>query len=146
MLIALVGSSKDRHLRLIPTAALDGRDLKWIKVNETKNCHLMCWGTSINPLTKSTQIGNAVGSHYFAVAVQKSVIVYQIDRSEKRHHKIWERAMPGQPQTLKIWNGKLIMGYPSSFRMFDFMDKSQICKLNIIFLKITIFLTTFKIF
>lgn len=81
----------------------------------------MCWGTG-----RSTNATS--GNHYFAVAVQKSVIVYQIDRSEKRHRKLWERAVPGQAQTLKIWNGKLIMGYPSSFRMFDLLDKTQTCK------------------
>lgn len=121
LLIVQIGTSKDRHIRLIPTAALDGRDLKWIKVNETKNCHLMCWGKG----RSTTGIG---GNHYFAVAVQKSVIVYQIDRSEKRHRKLWERAVSGQAQTLRIWNGKLIMGYPSSFRMFDLLDKTQTCK------------------
>ncbi|VDO51216.1 unnamed protein product, partial [Brugia timori] len=44
-------------------AALDGRDLKWIKVAETKGCHLMTVGagSSIDPC------------HYFCVAIKKSV-------------------------------------------------------------------------
>lgn len=72
--------------------------------------------------------GAPIGYHYFAVAVHKTVIVYQIDRTEKRHHKVREMAMPGQPQTLKISNGKLFVGYPSSFRMWDLVDNSQTCK------------------
>ncbi|KAI1721015.1 protein kinase domain-containing protein [Ditylenchus destructor] len=129
LLIAMIGTAKDRHVRLIPTAAMDGRDLKWIKVNETKNCHLMCWGTGHQP--RQAPVGASIGQHYFAVAVHKTVIVYQIDRSEKRHRKVREMAMPGQPQTLKICNGKLFVGYPSSFRMWDLIDNSQTSLVNL---------------
>jgi len=115
LLIALVrGSAKDHHIRLIPSAALDGRDLKWIKVPETKGCLLAGWG-----------IGR---DHYFACAIQKMVIIFQIDRSERRYKKFREIAMPGQPQCLKINNGRLFVGYPSSFRIWDLIDNRQICK------------------
>lgn len=59
----LVGPPKDRHVRLIPMAALDGRDLKWIKVAETKGCHLMAMGAG----------SSADPCHYFCVAVKKTV-------------------------------------------------------------------------
>lgn len=108
---------------MIPTAALDGRDLKWIKVTETKNCHLFCYGNV--PRTNDTQSG----VYYFAVAIQKTVIVYEIDRSDKRHRKLREMAMPGQAQSIRIINGKLLVGYPSSFRMWDLINNIQICKL-----------------
>jgi len=103
LLLALVGASaKERHVRLIPTAALDGRDLKWIKVAEAKNCSHLCWGRG------RQQMGGGAVPHYFAVAMNKLVIVYQIDRTEKRHHKMREMAMPGR------WKNKkeLFYGFP----------------------------------
>jgi serine/threonine-protein kinase MRCK len=127
LLIALVGSGKERHVRLIPTAALDGRDLKWIKVAETRGCHLLCTGSgSVQSTRNSSSPTNR--HHYFATAAQKSVLLFQITRSEKRHARIREMAMPGQPQSLKIAQGRLFVGYPSSFRVWDLVDNSQICK------------------
>src|SRR4051794_5070132 len=77
LILALVGSTaKEKHVRLIPTAALDGRDLKWIKVADAKNCQLMCWGrggptvTSARGSTASTA-ATAVVPHYFAVGMSK---------------------------------------------------------------------------
>uniref|UniRef100_A0A914E0K7 Amino acid transporter n=1 Tax=Acrobeloides nanus TaxID=290746 RepID=A0A914E0K7_9BILA len=129
LFIVLVGTAKDRHVRLIPTSALDGTDRKWIKVENTKNCHLVTSGTG-HP-HRTAPIGSVAGQHYFCAAVQKSVIVFQIDRSEKRHHKVRELAMPGQPQALKIVNGKLFVGYPSGFRMWDLVDNSQTSLVNL---------------
>jgi serine/threonine-protein kinase MRCK len=142
LLVAMVGGSpKDKHVRLIPTAALDGRDLKWIKVNETKGCHLMCVGSGSStrphrrtepngmPLPMPTTSGS-VGNppHYFAVAIQKSVVVFEINRMERRHHKLREFAMPGHPQTIKIAGGRLYVGYMSGFRAWDLVDNTQTCK------------------
>uniref|UniRef100_A0A1I8BZ05 non-specific serine/threonine protein kinase n=1 Tax=Meloidogyne hapla TaxID=6305 RepID=A0A1I8BZ05_MELHA len=111
---------------LIPTAALDGRDLKWIKVQETRGCHLLCWGTG--PHVTNT---SANRQHYFATALNKSVLVFQINRSERRHSAMRERAIPGQPQSLSISQGRLFVGYPSSFRVWDLLDNSQISLVNL---------------
>ncbi|VDK67278.1 unnamed protein product [Onchocerca ochengi] len=120
LFVVLVGPQKDRHVRLIPMAALDGRDLKWIKVAETKGCHLMAMGAG----------SSSDPCHYFCVAIKKSVLVFQIDRSEKRHRKIRELAMPGQPQTMTVMRGKLCVGYPSGFRMWDLVDNTTTALVN----------------
>jgi len=148
-LIVLVGAGKERHVRLvslfvfilfilffqqIPTAALDGRDLKWIKVQETRGCHLLCWGTG-HPSRLSSHGTNTTGTlqHYFATSLNKSVLVFQINRSEKRHSAMRERAIPGQPQCLSISQGRLFVGYPGSFRVWDLLDNSQICMVFSVF-------------
>lgn len=146
LIVMIGGNPKDKHVRLIPTAALDGRDLKWIKVNETKGCHLMCVGSGSNstnrlhrrtepsgmPLPMSTNPNaNVSPPHFFAVAIQKSVVIFEINRIERRHHKLRELAMPGQPQTLKISGGRLYVGYMSGFRIWDLVDNTQTCKSKI---------------
>ncbi|CAD5225594.1 unnamed protein product [Bursaphelenchus okinawaensis] len=141
LLVAIVGNQKDRHVRLIPTAALDGRELKWIKVADTKGCHLICVGSgakgqqrtepSANGAPVPTQVPNQSAPHYFAVAVQKSVIVYEINRLEKRHHRLRDFAMPALPQTMRIIGGRLYVGYMSGFRVWDLLDNSQTSLVNL---------------
>ncbi|CAI5452098.1 unnamed protein product [Caenorhabditis angaria] len=111
LLMMMVGPSKDRHIRIVPSAALDGRDLKWIKVNDTKGCHLLA--VSANPS------GSQQKTSFFAVAFKKSVTIFQIDRSEKRHKKWKDLAMPGTPQYISISNGRLFVGFPHSFRSWS---------------------------
>ncbi|KAK6011493.1 CNH domain protein [Ostertagia ostertagi] len=123
LLLVMVGPPKERHVRLVPSAALDGRDLKWIKVAETKGCHLMAMGAGSMAGTASA--GPAGNVHYIAVAIKKSVIVYQIDRSEKRHRKWKELAMPGFPQSLAIEGGRLVVGFTHSFRAWALGDQSN---------------------
>lgn len=80
----MVGSSaKDYHIRLIPNAALDGRDLKWIKVHDTKGCHLMCWGNGYcsGGDERFSHHFDSTSRNSFACAIQKAVYIYQIDRS-----------------------------------------------------------------
>ncbi|KAF7640516.1 hypothetical protein Mgra_00000339 [Meloidogyne graminicola] len=126
LLIVLIGSGKERHVRLIPTAALDGRDLKWIKVQETRGCHLLCWGTGHPARSELHGNNTTISQHYFAAALNKSVLVFQINRSEKRHSAMRERAIPGQPQCLSISQGRLFVGYPSSFRVWDLLDNTLV--------------------
>ncbi|GMT12330.1 hypothetical protein PFISCL1PPCAC_3627 [Pristionchus fissidentatus] len=107
LLVALVGPAKERTIRLIPTAALDGRELKWIKVTESKGCHAFAVGTG------------PTGTTCLAVAVRKSVSIFEIVRDQKtRHRKVVDLAMPAFPQCLAWSAGALAVGYPHGFRMW----------------------------
>ncbi|KAJ1349050.1 hypothetical protein KIN20_004491 [Parelaphostrongylus tenuis] len=124
LILVMVGPTKDRHVRLVPSAALDGRDLKWIKVAETKGCHLM--SMSAGSISGTSSAASSVGNvHYIAVAIKKSVIIYQIDRSEKRHKKWKELAMPGLPQSLAIEGDRLVVGFTHSFRTWALGDQAN---------------------
>uniref|UniRef100_A0A183IB82 non-specific serine/threonine protein kinase n=1 Tax=Soboliphyme baturini TaxID=241478 RepID=A0A183IB82_9BILA len=118
--LIIVMSGKERQIKLIPTGVLDGRDVKWIKVDGTKQCHAICSGAVMH------------GSVYcFCVAVKKTVIH---DEGKMRHKKLKELPMPGLPQVLSILHGKLCVGYPSGFRMWDLVDNSQQCNSSFRFL------------
>lgn len=118
----MTGPAKERFIRLIPVIAMDGRDYKWIKISDTKNCHDFCVGKA----------GSANSPyHCICVAIKKSVFLYQIDRSEKRHSKVRELAMPGEPQCLTILNGCLIVGAPSTFRCWDLITNNQTTLVNL---------------
>uniref|UniRef100_A0A0N4ZPT1 non-specific serine/threonine protein kinase n=1 Tax=Parastrongyloides trichosuri TaxID=131310 RepID=A0A0N4ZPT1_PARTI len=122
LLIVMTGPTKERMIRLIPVIAMDGRDYKWIKISDTKNCHDFCVGKGIS---------NNSSCHCICVAIKKSVFVYQIDRSEKRHSKVRELAMPGEPQCLTIINSCLIVGAPSTFRCWDLGTNNQTTLVNL---------------
>lgn len=62
LLIAIAG--KQRHLRLIPVGALDGHEVDWIKVADTKGCSSFC-------TTRMDHGGSS--TYYFCVAVKKQV-------------------------------------------------------------------------
>ncbi|KRZ66878.1 Serine/threonine-protein kinase MRCK beta [Trichinella papuae] len=122
--LIIVMTGKERQIKLIPTAALDGRDVKWIKVDNTKGCHTFCAGSA-------GAGGLGGGPFYFCVAVKKTVVVFEINRTPARHKKLRELAMPGFPQFIAIFQGKLCVGYPSGFRMWNLQDNSQQALLNL---------------
>ncbi|KRX19497.1 Serine/threonine-protein kinase MRCK beta [Trichinella nelsoni] len=128
--LIIVMTGKERQIKLIPTAALDGRDVKWIKVDNTKGCHTFCAGSASGSGAGGLG-GGGVGPFYFCVAVKKTVVVFEINRTPARHKKLRELAMPGFPQFISIFQGKLCVGYPSGFRMWNLHDNSQQALLNL---------------
>lgn len=62
--LIVVLSGKQRHVRLVPVRALDGDEVEWIKVAETKGCITLTTGVMRrNPLT-----------YCLCVAIKKQVI------------------------------------------------------------------------
>lgn len=62
--LLVVLSGKQRHVRLIPVRALDGDDVEWIKVAETKGCITFATGV----MRRSPQLG-----YCLCVAIKRQV-------------------------------------------------------------------------
>ncbi|XP_022241493.1 serine/threonine-protein kinase MRCK alpha-like isoform X2 [Limulus polyphemus] len=117
--LLIVVSGKQRHIRLIPIRALDGHDVDWIKVSDTKGCVSLC----VAPLQKES--GHV---YHFCVAVKRQVVVYQINRTKGRHHKFREIALPAPAQCMEVMNDKVCVGFPSVFYLYSLQeDTPPIC-------------------
>lgn len=111
LLIGIAG--KQRYLRLIPVAALDGHEVEWIKVGETKGCSTFCSGimkSGPNP------------SYCFCVAMKKQVNIYEITRTKPRCQKVRDISLPFAPQCLEMMSdARLCIGYQSCFVLRNIM-------------------------
>ncbi|XP_043252876.1 serine/threonine-protein kinase Genghis Khan isoform X3 [Colletes gigas] len=114
--LIVVLSGKQRHVRLVPVRALDGDEVEWIKVAETKGCITLTTGiVRRNPLT-----------YCLCVAIKKQnasqVIVYEITRTKTRHKRIRELMLPCHAQTLQVLSeGRFCVGYPSGFSIYSIL-------------------------
>ncbi|XP_014233226.1 serine/threonine-protein kinase Genghis Khan isoform X1 [Trichogramma pretiosum] len=112
--LIVVLSGKQRHVRLVPVRALDGDEVEWIKVAETKGCIALTTGVMRrNPVT-----------YCLCVAIKKQiasqVIIYEITRTKARHKRLRELMLPCQAQTLQILpEGRLCVGYASGFSIYS---------------------------
>lgn len=122
--LIVVLSGKQRHVRLVPVRALDGDEVEWIKVAETKGCITLTTGVvRRKPLT-----------YCLCVAIKKQnasqVIIYEITRTKTRHKRVRELMLPCHAQTLQVLSeGRLCVGYPSGFSIYSILgDHQPICK------------------
>ncbi len=53
------------------------------------------------------------------VAVKRSILVYEINRTRQRHRRVKEIACPGVVQVLDMLDERLVVGYPSSFAVYS---------------------------
>ncbi|XP_059484559.1 serine/threonine-protein kinase Genghis Khan isoform X4 [Neocloeon triangulifer] len=117
LLVVLAG--KQRYVRLVPVRALDGSDVEWIKVGETKGCISFTTG----PMKRIPGVAN---TYCLCVAIKKQntsqVIIYEITRTKVRHKRLREVLLPTQAQTLNIFSdGRLCVGYQSGFTIYSIM-------------------------
>ncbi|XP_033211751.1 serine/threonine-protein kinase Genghis Khan isoform X1 [Belonocnema kinseyi] len=118
--LIVVLSGKQRHVRLVPVRALDGDEVEWIKVAETKGCITLTTGVvRRNPLT-----------YCLCVAIKKQnasqVIIYEITRTKTRHKRVRELMLPCHAQTLQVLSeGRLCVGYPSGFSIYSILGDHQ---------------------
>ncbi|NWR54330.1 MRCKA kinase, partial [Bucorvus abyssinicus] len=102
-LIAVI-SGRNRHVRLFPVAALDGRETEFYKLAETKGCQSIISGhVRHGALT------------CLCVAMKRQVLCYELNQSKTRHKKIKEIQVQGNVQWMSIFSDRLCVGYQSGF-------------------------------
>ncbi|XP_068796222.1 serine/threonine-protein kinase MRCK alpha isoform X2 [Struthio camelus] len=102
-LIAVI-SGRNRHVRLFPMAALDGRETEFYKLAETKGCQSVVSGhVRHGALT------------CLCVAMKRQVLCYELNQSKTRHKKIKEIQVQGNVQWMSVFSERLCVGYQSGF-------------------------------
>uniref|UniRef100_A0A8D2Q8M4 Serine/threonine-protein kinase MRCK alpha n=1 Tax=Varanus komodoensis TaxID=61221 RepID=A0A8D2Q8M4_VARKO len=102
-LIAVI-SGRNRHVRLFPMAALDGRETDFYKLAETKGCQTIVSG----------QVRHGALT-CLCVAMKRQVLCYELNHSKARHKKIKEIQVAGNVQWMAIFSERLCVGYQSGF-------------------------------
>ncbi|KAG8545892.1 hypothetical protein GDO81_020171 [Engystomops pustulosus] len=102
-LIAVI-SGRNRHVRLYPTASLDGRETEFFKLPETKGCQGIVSG----------QVRHGALT-CLCVSMKRQVLCYELNQSKTRHKKIKEIQVPGNVQWMAIFSERLCVGYQSGF-------------------------------
>ncbi|XP_044731318.1 serine/threonine-protein kinase Genghis Khan isoform X2 [Chrysoperla carnea] len=118
--LIVVVSGKQRHVRLVPVRALDGADVEWIKVAESKGCITLTAGPimSRSPSTQSL--------YCLCVATKKQnasqIIIYEITRTKSRHRRLREINFTTIVQSLQILSdGRLCVGYQTGFSVYSIL-------------------------
>ncbi|XP_028903090.1 serine/threonine-protein kinase MRCK alpha isoform X14 [Ornithorhynchus anatinus] len=102
-LIAVI-SGRNRHVRLFPTSALDGRETEFFKLAETKGCQTIASG----------QVRHGTLT-CLCVAMKRQVLCYELNQSKTRHKKIKEIQVLGNVQWMSIFSERLCVGFQSGF-------------------------------
>ncbi|XP_041831091.1 serine/threonine-protein kinase MRCK alpha isoform X2 [Melanotaenia boesemani] len=106
-LLAVV-SGRNRHVRLFPTQALDGREVEPQKLGETKGCQSIVSGPVRN------------GSLTCLCAVTKTkIICFEVNKSKTRHRFLRELQAPGPIQWVGLLSERLYVGYLSGFMRYS---------------------------
>ncbi|KGL79582.1 Serine/threonine-protein kinase MRCK alpha [Tinamus guttatus] len=102
-LIAVI-SGRNRHVRLFPMAALDGRETEFYKLAETKGCQSVVSGHALHGALTC-----------LCVAMKRQVLCYELNQSKTRHKKIKEIQVQGNVQWMSVFSERLCVGYQSGF-------------------------------
>ncbi|XP_070590432.1 serine/threonine-protein kinase MRCK alpha isoform X2 [Erythrolamprus reginae] len=105
-LIAVI-SGRNRHVRLFPMTALDGREIDFYKLAETKGCQTIASG----------QVRHGALT-CLCVAMKRQVLCYELNHSKTRHKKIKEIQVAGNVQWMAIFSERLCVGYQSGYLRF----------------------------
>ncbi|KAJ8274801.1 hypothetical protein COCON_G00094260 [Conger conger] len=111
-LLAVI-SGRNRHVRLFPMSALDGRETDFFKLSETKGCHVLASG----PIRHGAII-------CLCVALKRQVICYELNKSKVRHRKLREIQVPGVVQWMALLSERLCVGYQAGFVQYSLHNEA----------------------
>uniref|UniRef100_A0A3Q1EN84 Serine/threonine-protein kinase MRCK alpha n=1 Tax=Acanthochromis polyacanthus TaxID=80966 RepID=A0A3Q1EN84_9TELE len=106
-LLAVI-SGRNRHVRLFPTQALDGRETESYKLAETKGCQTVVSGPVRNGSLTC-----------LCVAMKRQIICYEVNKSKGRHRRLRELQAPGPVQWMGLLSERLCVGYQSGFMRYS---------------------------
>lgn len=115
--LVVIVSGKQHCVRLIPTGALDGYGVDWIKLPDTRGCTTFCIGSP-----------SRTNKYVLCVAMKRHVLIYEITRDKGRHRRLREIALDFTPQCLNVRGEKLFVGFQSTFGVFSLHDDTANCK------------------
>uniref|UniRef100_A0A3B4WT34 Serine/threonine-protein kinase MRCK alpha n=1 Tax=Seriola lalandi dorsalis TaxID=1841481 RepID=A0A3B4WT34_SERLL len=98
----------NRHVRLFPTQALDGRETDSYKLAETKGCQTIVSGPVRNGSLTC-----------LCVAMKRQIICYEVNKSKARHRRLREVQAPGPVQWMGLLSERLYVGYQSGFTRYS---------------------------
>ncbi|XP_044771906.1 serine/threonine-protein kinase MRCK alpha isoform X6 [Neomonachus schauinslandi] len=102
-LVAVI-SGRNRHVRLFPLSALDGRETDFYKLAETKGCQSITSGKVCHGALTC-----------LCVAMKRQVLCYELFQSKTRHRKFKEIQVPYNVQWMAIFSEQLCVGFQSGF-------------------------------
>ncbi|XP_077024667.1 serine/threonine-protein kinase MRCK alpha isoform X4 [Tamandua tetradactyla] len=102
-LVAVI-SGRNRHVRLFPMSALDGRETDFYKLAETKGCQTITSGKMRHGALTC-----------LCVAMKRQVLCYELFQSKTRHRKFKEIQVPCNVQWMAIFSEQLCVGFQSGF-------------------------------
>lgn len=106
-LLAVI-SGRNRHVRLFPMSALDGREVDFHKLPETRGCQALASG----PLRRGALV-------CLCVAMKRQVICYELSRGRTRHRKLREIQAPASVQWMALLGERLVVGYQGGFARYS---------------------------
>ncbi|XP_016056912.1 PREDICTED: serine/threonine-protein kinase MRCK alpha isoform X6 [Miniopterus natalensis] len=105
-LVAVI-SGRNRHVRLFPMSALDGRETDFYKLAETKGCQTITSGKVRHGALTC-----------LCVAMKRQVLCYELFQSKTRHRKFKEIQVPYNVQWMAIFSEHLCVGFQSGFQRY----------------------------
>ncbi|XP_076404180.1 serine/threonine-protein kinase MRCK alpha isoform X8 [Peromyscus maniculatus bairdii] len=116
-LVAVI-SGRNRHVRLFPMSALDGRETEFYKLAETKGCQTITAGKVRHGALSC-----------LCVAMKRQVLCYELFQSKTRHRKFKEIQVPCNVQWMAIFSEQLCVGFQSGFLRYPLSGEGSPCNM-----------------
>lgn len=136
-LLAVI-SGRNRHVRLFPTQALDGRETESYKLAETKGCQTIVSGLvrngsltclcvamkrqiicyEVRPPAALPTSRNCFVCLFLLATCLTFCFLFQMNKSKMRHRRLRELQAPGPVQWMGLLSERLYVGYQSGFTRY----------------------------